>query len=102
MKTVRLLTGGEFAPERSLDLHGRTRLETSRLVRQFVRDAHRAGRRTLAIVHGRGTHSAIGGVLREAVIEALTKGGAAPLVHAFATAPPRLGGEGALLVRLAS
>ncbi len=100
MKTVRLLTGGELAPERSLDLHGRTRVETSRLVRQFVREAHRAGRRTLAIVHGKGTHSALGGVLREAVIEALTKGGAAPLVHAFATAPARLGGEGALLVRL--
>ena len=53
------------------------------------------------VVHGRGTRSAGGvGVLKALVVEALSEGGAAPVVTAFATAPGHLGGEGALLVRL--
>ena len=69
----------------------------------FVREEHRRGRRTLCIIHGKGKHSEGGiGVLRGAAVEALTKGGAAPLVECLASAPERFGGSGALLVRLSS
>lgn len=100
--TVRLLERGELPPENTVDLHGQTTAEARRTVRNFVRDQHRKGRRTLAIVHGKGLHSATGGVLRDAVVDALTRDGAAPLVECFCTAPTRLGGEGAMLVRLRS
>jgi len=40
-------------------------------------------------------------VLGEALIEALTRGGAAPLVRAFASAHNSLGGSGAVAVLLA-
>ncbi|MEM9070027.1 MAG: Smr/MutS family protein [Myxococcota bacterium] len=100
-RTVRMLRHGELPPEASLDLHGKTRAEVGPALRAFVRDAHKRGRLTLAIIHGKGKHSEGGvGVLRDAAVAALTKGGAAPLVDAFATAPDRFGGEGALLVRL--
>ncbi len=100
-RTVSLLAKGELPPEASLDLHGTVRSDVSTKVRNFVRSAHRDGRRTLAIVHGKGSHSEGGiGVLEDAVVKALTHGGAAPLVEAFATAPKRFGGSGALLVRL--
>jgi DNA-nicking Smr family endonuclease len=53
------------------------------------------------IIHGKGAHSEGGiGVLEEACVEALTKGGAAPFVEAFATAPARFGGRGAIVARL--
>ena len=66
-----------------------------------MRSARRAGRRYLLVIHGKGSHSADGvGVLRDAVLEALTSGGAAPVVAAFATACSRLGGSGALALAL--
>jgi DNA-nicking Smr family endonuclease len=66
-----------------------------------VRKAHRRGLDVLCIVHGKGQHSEGGkGVLRDAVLSALTETGAAPLVLAFVTAPDVLGGSGALLVEL--
>ncbi|MEM1417057.1 MAG: Smr/MutS family protein, partial [Myxococcota bacterium] len=100
-RTVRMLAAGELTPEARLDLHGRERREVAREVSQFVRTGHRAGRRTLALIHGKGNHSEGGrGVLEDAVIKALTDGGAAPLVEAFATAPRRHGGTGVMLVRL--
>ena len=53
------------------------------------------------IVHGAGKHSEGGqGVLGQCTVEALTSGGAAPLVRAFATAHTRQGGLGALAVYL--
>ena len=96
-----MLREGKLPPEATVDLHGLTRREAGQKVRAFVREEHRRGRRTVAIVHGKGTHSEGGvGVLREVVVEVLSRGGAAPLVEAFATAPARFGGEGAILARL--
>lgn len=100
-RTVRMLADGDLPPERSLDLHGFERREVSREVNRFVREAHGEGRRNLSLIHGRGKHSEGGlPVLADAVVEALTEGGAAVLVEAFATAPDRFGGRGATLVRL--
>lgn len=100
-RTSRMLAGGKLPPVAHLDLHGQRTDEVDRAVRTFVRESHRAGRLDLAIIHGKGHHSEGGkGVLQGAVVRALTKGGAAPLVDAFATAPSRYGGHGAVLVRL--
>ncbi|MEO0324215.1 MAG: Smr/MutS family protein [Myxococcota bacterium] len=100
-RTLRLLAAGELTPEARLDLHGFARGEVAREINRFVRSAHRAGRRTLALIHGKGRHSEGGqGVLEGAVIKALKDGGAAPLVEAFVTAPKRHGGAGVLLLRL--
>jgi len=100
-RTCRMLAMGELAPSATLDLHGYLQAEVESAVRTFVRGSHKAGRQTLRIVHGKGNHSEGGkGVLRAAVVKALTNGGAAPAVEAFASAPDRFGGEGALLGRL--
>lgn len=100
-RTVRMLAQGQLAPEARLDLHGLRRDQVSAAVNKFARQAHRDGRLTLSIIHGKGRNSEGGrGVLEDAVVAALKSGGAAPLVEAFATAPERFGGHGALVVRL--
>ena len=89
------------APEQKLDLHGLRGEDAGRRVVAFVRSAQRAGKRVVLIVHGRGQHSAGGvGVLAEVVLETLSRGGAAPVVRAFMSAPQRQGGSGALVVYL--
>ncbi len=90
-----------IAPEATLDLHGETGDDAERAVVRFVRRQHRRGARRLCLIHGKGTHSEGGlGVLQGRVVHALTEGGAAPVVEAFASACPELGGSGALVVQL--
>lgn len=102
-RTCVLLANGELAPTAHLDLHGMTQKEAASRVRAFIRDkgSSRKSAAVVSIIHGKGKGSSGGqGVLQGVVIAALTKGGAAPFVDAFATAPRRMGGDGALLVRL--
>lgn len=100
-RTLLLLLRGELTPEARVDLHGLGREEATRVVGRFVKDARTKSRLTVLIIHGKGAHSEGGiGVLEEACVEALTKGGAAPYVEAFATAPTRFGGRGAIVARL--
>jgi DNA-nicking Smr family endonuclease len=100
-KLVLRLAGQAFTPEATLDLHGQRAAKVSDLVASFVRAHHRLGVRQLLIIAGKGLHSENGiGVLREAAVDALTKGFAAPLVLAFATAHANRGGSGALAVLL--
>jgi DNA-nicking Smr family endonuclease len=85
----------------TLDLHGMTQREARDAVVAFVRKAHKEGLDVLCIVHGKGHHSEGGqGVLRDAVVAALTETPAALRVAGFVTAPEPLGGSGALLVEL--
>lgn len=89
------------APEQKLDLHGLRGDDARRQVVAFLRSAQRAGKRVVLIVHGRGQHSAGGvSVLSEVVLETISRGGAAPVVRAFMSAPQRQGGSGALVVFL--
>lgn len=100
-RTARELAGRGGVPEATLDLHGQRAEDAVRAVVKFVRACHRKGMRRLCVVHGKGLHSEGGvGVLGDRVVRALTDGGAAPVVQAFATAPSELGGAGALLVQL--
>lgn len=86
---------------RTLDLHGMIQRDAREAVVHFVRGSFRDGLDILRIVHGKGNHSEGGqGVLRDAVVLALTETVAAQNVLAFVTAPEPLGGSGALLVEL--
>jgi DNA-nicking Smr family endonuclease len=97
-----LKTLARSAPDATLDLHGLHADEAVQAVVKFVRARRRRGDRVLCIVHGRGLHSEGGiGVLADRTIDALTAGGAGAFVRAFASAPARLGGTGAILVLLA-
>ncbi len=98
---VRELARRDASPETKIDLHGMLAAEAEAEVVRFVRRAHKSGARRVLIVHGKGLHSEGGaGVLRDVVVRALTHGGAAPVVLAFASAAVELGGSGALVVEL--
>jgi DNA-nicking Smr family endonuclease len=99
-ETVQALGKGA-PPEATCDLHGlRAEAAEARLAR-FIEDSVGRGLRRVLVVCGRGQHSgAAGPVLRELAVSALTGPAVGRHVLAFASAPPRLGGEGALLVLL--
>ena len=83
------------------DLHGLTASEAERDVLRFIRESHRDGDRWLLIIVGKGLHSPPGlDVLKDRVVEALSRREAARYLLAFRTAPRRLGGAGALALRL--
>jgi len=91
------LRTGRAHIEATLDLHGATVDAALARLRQFLVESRRLGRRRVLVVHGKGTHSEHGAPLREAVLGELL-GAASGLVHAFATAAPADGGEGATYV----
>jgi DNA mismatch repair protein MutS2 len=73
-------------------LLGRTVEETRDLVEKYLDDAFLAGRRSVRLVHGKGT-----GALRKAIHELLD---AHPLVESFRLGEPYEGGSGATVVLL--
>lgn len=88
--------------EAEVDLHGLTSREAVREVQRFLRECQRRGERMVVVIVGKGLHSPGGkGTLRDQVISMLSQGAAARFVLGFRTAPQRLGGTGALVVRLA-
>lgn len=87
--------------EAECDLHGLTAREAERETARFVESCQRSGKRWVRIVVGKGLHSRGGrATLRDRVVSTLSGGRAARYVLAFRTAPERLGGTGALTVRL--
>jgi DNA-nicking Smr family endonuclease len=83
------------------DLHGCTAREAEREVQRFLGACQRSGKRWVRIIVGKGLHSKDGkGRLRDEMVETLSRRSAARYVLAFRTAPGRLGGTGALTVRL--
>ena len=100
-KVLSRVGGRGFAPEATLDLHGLRQAAVGDAIAQFVRTQQRKGFRHLLVVTGKGLHSESGvSALRGAAVQALTSGGAAPIVAAFCTAHPDHGGSGALCVLL--
>lgn len=87
--------------EAEVDLHGFKAREADREVLRFLASSQRSGKRWVRIIVGKGLHSKDGkGTLRDHVVSALSERGPARYVLAFRTAPQRLGGTGALTVRL--
>lgn len=98
---LRALQDPSLEVQDSYDLHGRTSSEASRDVSRFVKECHERGERWLLIIVGKGRHSPGGrGTLQDHVVSLLSSGSVARYVLAFSTAPRRLGGSGALVVRL--
>jgi DNA-nicking Smr family endonuclease len=98
---LRKLRRGDYAVQGHLDLHGQTRQEAKGAVEAFLRDARRAGKRCVVVVHGRGHHSKDQlPVLKEALRTWLGQARFARHLLAFATARPADGGAGAVYVLL--
>jgi DNA-nicking Smr family endonuclease len=92
------LRAGKLHVEETLDLHGDTVERGVQRLREFLATASRM-RRCVLVVHGKGLHSEHGAPLREAVLSELL-GPCSGYVHAFASAAPRDGGEGATYILL--
>ena len=83
------------------DLHGFTAAEAEREVLRFVQSCQRSGKRWVRIIVGKGLHSRGGkATLKGHIASALSRRAPARFVLAFRTAPQRLGGTGAFIVRL--
>jgi DNA-nicking Smr family endonuclease len=99
LSQVAELRTGQMHLEATLDLHGMTIDLAIAKLRTFLGESRGLGRRRVLVVHGKGTHSDHGAPLREAVVADLL-GPASGLVHAFASANPANGGDGATVVMI--
>ncbi len=85
-------------PESTLDLHGMTSAEAESAIRGFISDALDAGIEKVAIIHGKGLHSADGvGILRDVSINVLKE---LSCCREMCAAKPAYGGQGVLWVIL--
>jgi len=96
---------GRLEIDGKIDLHGRTQAEAHDALHAFIHRAHRAGKRCLLVITGKGGVKTIGGaatqgILRQAVPRWLNEPGLRRFVLAFDHAIPQHGGEGALYVLL--
>lgn len=99
----RLLTGlkaGDVAPQAEIDLHRRTREEAEGLLEGLLIRSRTQGLRCLLVIHGRGLSSPGGPVLKEWLIDHLTRRPWSTRVLAFTSSRPGWGGSGAMLVLL--
>jgi DNA-nicking Smr family endonuclease len=94
------LESGRVVPRRELDLHRKSAADARQAIADAVREARQAGVNCLLVVCGRGKHSsAAGAVLPDVTVEYLSEA-LADVVLAFASAPRKWGGRGAIIVRL--
>ncbi len=100
-RTAARLRRGQLPIEARIDLHGLTRDEAHGALEGFLGSAHDAGKRCVLVITGKGLRApGEMGVLRDAVPRWLNAPLIRPLILAFAPAPPRDGGAGALYVLL--
>jgi len=100
-RRLRELRRGEIEPDIEIDLHGMTRAEAHRLLADALRDALARGLRCVLVVHGRGTRSTSGPVLRDALPEWLGEAPHGAKVLAFAAGEEQRGGATYVLLRRA-
>jgi DNA-nicking Smr family endonuclease len=108
-QTARRLERGHVAVEARLDLHGMRQKEAHAALRKFVKWAVAKDYRHVLVITGKGApaddhrpfyESDERGVLRSSVPHWLSQPDLAHIVLSYGEAPRRLGGEGALYVRL--
>ena len=108
-QTARQLDRGRLAVEARLDLHFMRQREAHAALRRFLKSAQAKGYRHVLVITGKGAaadstrpfyESDERGVLRQAVPHWLSAPDLASVVLSYSEAPRRLGGEGALYVRL--
>src|SRR4029078_6853134 len=108
-QTSRQLDKGRLEVEARLELQGLRQRDAHAQLRRFLKTAQARGLKHVLVITGKGADQAASksfyeederGVLRNSVPHALAEPEFAPLVVSFAQAPRRLGGGGALYVRL--
>lgn len=104
LATFRRLRRGEISAQEELDLHGSDVREAEALLRAFLRDAREHGLGCVRIIHGKGRGGAEyidsrGLPVLKNLVDRLLRQRSDIL--AFHSAPPTLGGTGAVLVLLA-
>lgn len=108
-QTARRLERGRLPVEARLDLHGMRQRDAHAALRRFLKAAQAKGHRHVLVITGKGAEPSARrsfyeaeerGVLRQAVPHWLGQPDLAHVVISYSEAPRRLGGEGALYVRL--
>ena len=108
-QTSRQLDKGKIEVEARLDLHGMRQRDAHAQLRRFLKTAQARGLKHVLVITGKGADQAASrssyeederGVLRNAVPHWLSGPDFAALVVSYSQAPRRLGGEGALYVRV--
>ncbi len=108
-QTSRHLEKGRIEVEAKLDLHGKRQRDAHAELRRFLKTAQARGLKHVLVITGKGAdpdarksfyEEEKRGVLRSAVPRWLTEPDFAPLVVSYSSAPRRLGGDGALYVRV--
>lgn len=97
---LRKLRNGEIARDARVDLHGLDEASARRRVHEALLETRRRGGRCVLVIHGRGSHSPGGAVLKEALIDWLAEPPVGSDVLAFASAMGGDGGVGATYVLL--
>lgn len=108
-QTSRRLEKGRVQVEAKLDLHGMRQRDAHAALRRFLRSAQGKDYRHVLVITGKGATQEAAksfyeeearGVLCQAVPQWLSDPEFSSIVVSFSQAPRRLGGEGALYVRL--
>ena len=107
-QTARKLEGGRLPVEAKLDLHGMRQRDAHAELKRFLKSAQGKGYRHVLVITGKGAAADARsfyaedsrGVLRQAAPHWLAAPDLAHVVVSFSPAPRRLGGDGALYVRL--
>jgi len=107
-QTARKLEGGRLPVEAKLDLHGMRQRDAHAELKRFLKSAQGKGHRHVLVITGKGAAADtrgfyaedVRGVLRQVLPHWLAAPDLAHVVVSFSTAPRRLGGDGALYVRL--
>ena len=95
------LREGLYSIQGQVDLHGLTRAEARRVVEDFVRRMSRFRSCCVKVIHGRGINSPTGrGILKDSLQRWLATRKMSRYVVAYASAPVKDGGVGAVYVLL--
>ena len=97
---ARRLHQGDFSIQAHLDLHGMNASDGQENFERFLRWAVRTGKRGVMVIHGRGLSGPSRPVLKEKVVECLTRGPWRKWVIAYCSARTCDGGTGATYVLL--
>lgn len=97
-RLLRQLKRGQYAVQDEIDLHRLTQPQAEAVLREFLAQARHEDRRCVRIVHGKGLRSGDPGPVLKSLVDRMLRLRAD--VIAFASAPARDGGSGAVLVLL--